>query len=137
MPSKSPPKKKLTRADSEAHTFACQLKGNWFNIFIGFPESFYEGKYSCLPSFGSEAVEKGLRLGDYDEWEWRIITKRTAEKTAPVKFGGCNHVLQIWGILNEKGIKLERLTRFLPFPSKLVSIPPDVGLEFRQIHSVK
>lgn len=117
-------------------TFAYQTYGGELQVYVGFPDALFETKY-FIPDFGSEFVRNGLRPRDDDDWEWRILSKRTAEKTTSVKFGPCNHVLHVWGYLSSKSLNFSKLARTLPFETNVRAIPNDVELSFIRIRSVK
>jgi len=131
------PKRSVAPAEKPSSpTFAYQPEGSMLQVYVGFPEALFEGKY-FLPDFGSAFVRNCLKPRDDDDWEWRIVSRQTAERTTSVNFGPCNHVLHLWGYLTGKSVNFKKMALSLPFATNVVAIPAEAELPMKRIRSVK
>lgn len=118
-------------------TFAYRTFRNRFEVFITVPDSLAEDLPYFLPKFASEMVQQGLKPSDDDCWEWRSLTKKTAEKRAGAKLRGSKSAILLWGYNFNSKVKIEKLAKLLPYSVSVVKISEGEEFEPRRIRSVK
>lgn len=118
-------------------TFAYRTFGNRFEVFITVPDSLAADLPYFLPTFASEMIQRGLKPRGDDCWEWRSLTRKTAEKRTGMNLRGSKSVLVVWGYNFNSKVKIEKLAKLLPFKADIVKISEGEEFEARRIRSVK
>lgn len=126
-----------TKKSSPAETFAYRTFRNRFEVFVTVPDSLAEDLPYFLPKFASEMVQRGLKPRDDDCWEWRSLTKKTAEKRAGVNLHGSKAAILVWGYNFNGKVKIEKLAKLLPYSVSVVKVSEGEEFEPRRIRSVK
>ena len=104
-----------------AETFAYRQTDKSFEAYITVPTSLAEGLPHFIPDEIFDAVGKGLPKIDDDDWEWRGMTKKTAEKKVGLKIDGSKHAVFIWGYIFNKKHSIKKVQRYLPFETKEIN----------------